>query len=89
MKNRLNFETMPMAEVKRLLAEKMASMCMIKYTKKDQTERIAMGTLNPQNYKYDFKGGYNRKNPFIFAYYDVVEYGWRCFDVRRLKEIYW
>lgn len=52
-----------------------------KYTKKDGTERVALGTRNPgllSEYNATPSGNGTEKVGVI-AYYDIDKHGWRCF----------
>lgn len=73
----------------KLLNRLRENMCMFKFIKKNGEERIALGTLNPSNYTYEFKGTDRRECWYLNRYWDINKNAWRCFDFRRIVEIYW
>ena len=76
---------------KKLIKRLQDDMCMFKYKKKSTgEERIALGTLNPDNYEYEFEGGEAWYNAwYLTRYWDINKNAWRCFDFRNIIEIYW
>jgi len=67
------------------------NMCYFKFLKRSTgQERIALGTLNPDNYTYEFEGGKPWFDKwYLMRYWDIEKNAWRCLDVRNLIEIYW
>lgn len=61
-----------------------------KYTKKDGTERVAIGTLNNEYIESESatpKGDNKFESDTIVRYYDINANGWRSFIFENLIEI--
>ena len=79
------------AKKAKLQARLKENMMYFKFLKRSTgKERIALGTLNPDQYKYEFEGGKAWVDKwYLMRYWDIEKNAWRCLDVRNLIEIYW
>lgn len=75
----------------RLVAKLKGKMCYFDYEKRSTGEiRTALGTLNQDNYTYNFEGGKAWiEKWYLLRYWDIEKQAWRSCDFRNIKNIHW